>query len=431
VILPYIEFSDLEFNRVHTELLNREIPADTTKGIFDDLIANVGGIEYKFGTGGLHGSVENTIVRSIDGYQLVDVDVASYYPNLGIVNRFYPEHLGEDFCEVYLDIYRTRKTYAKGTPQNEAYKLALNGSYGNSNNQYSVLYDPQYTMAITLNGQLLLAMLIEVLIRAPGLQMIQANTDGVTYLCPEEHLEWTRGVIDWWQNLTGLELEENFYKAMYIRDVNSYIAEKEDGKVKRIGAYAYETAAENPGTRELPWHKDWSFRVVQMAAEAELVYNTPVDEFIRNHQDVYDFFGRTKINKSSKLELDGKEIPGTVRYYIANHGGRLEKVMPAAGPEGQFKRANTCPPGEYLAHHREHGNVWKEGIHTKNKSTYEKRRTAINSGWNVQLINEWDDYEWELAQGAGADHGLDINYDFYIREAKKLVNLQEMSYAHS
>lgn len=428
IILDCVEFDDLEFNRIHTELLNREIPAYSTKGVFDDLVANVDGVEYKFGTGGLHGSVENAIVRTSDTHQLVDVDVASYYPNLAIANNLYPEHLGPEFCSVYEGIYRTRKTYKKGTPENEAYKLALNGSYGLSNNIYSVLYDPQYMMSITLNGQLLLAMLVQALNRDPDLQMIQANTDGVTFLIPHKNIPWLGTVIEWWQNLTGLELEESRYQAMFIRDVNSYIALKEDGKVKRIGAYAYETAIENPGTRELPWHKDWSFRVVQMAAEAYLLHGTPISQYIRNHRDLYDFFGRTKVNKSTVLELDGKEIPGTIRYYISYDGGRLEKVMPAQGPEGQYKRSNGCSPGDYHRWHQENGNVWCEGIHTKNKSTYERRRIGINTGWNVAMVNHWNDTEWDYAEAAGVDHGLNINYDFYIREAEKLVNLREYNY---
>lgn len=44
--------------------------------------------------------------------------------------------------------------YAKGTPENAMLKLALNSVYGDSNNQYSVFYDPMYTMKITVNGQL-------------------------------------------------------------------------------------------------------------------------------------------------------------------------------------------------------------------------------------------------------------------------------------
>jgi len=66
---------------------------------------------------------------------------------------------------------------------------------------------------------------------------------------------------------TRLEFEHVLYQKMCIANVNSYIAVTQSGKVKRIGAYAYERASENPGTRELPWHKDHSAVVIAKAAE--------------------------------------------------------------------------------------------------------------------------------------------------------------------
>ena len=64
-------------------------------------------------------------------------------------------------------------------------KLALNGVYGDSNNVFSVFYDPLFTMSITLNGQLLLCLLAENLMEnVPGLKIIQCNTDGITVRIP-------------------------------------------------------------------------------------------------------------------------------------------------------------------------------------------------------------------------------------------------------
>lgn len=432
VIFPYVRFERREFQDVYdhlagTVLRGREIDDAvtevSTKGVFKDLVANVDGLEYKFGTGGIHASVDNRIISSSDRYQLVDVDVASYYPNLGIKNRLYPAHLGEEFCIAYEGVYHTRKTFPKGTTDNEAFKLGLNGAYGNSNNKFSPFFDPQYTMSITINGQLLLAMLVEQLIKTPGLRMIQANTDGVTYLCPREHLDHTRAVCDWWMATTQLELEEALYSRMFIRDVNSYIAEKEGGKLKRIGAYAYETALENPGTRELPWHKDWSFRIVAKAAEAALVRGEDLRRYIAGHVDVYDFFGRTKVPRGSSLQLGGETVPNTIRYYISEDGKPLEKVMPSAGTPGEYKRANKLTDEYFNAVMAEIGpGVWDERIHTKNKSVYEdERRIAMHAGWRVTMVNRFTEAEaYWFADGINE---LPINYEFYVQEAEKLCAL--------
>ena len=410
VIFPYVKFELPEFDRIHKWIAEQTIIE--TKGIFDELRTTIQGVEYKLGTGGLHASIHSGVVRSNDTHQLIDVDVASYYPNLAIKNKIYPAHLGEEFCSAYLSLYETRKTFPKKTAENEAYKLALNGAYGGSNNKYSPFFDMKYTMSITINGQLLLCMLVEQMIKIPGLQMIQCNTDGITYLCPREYLDHSRKVCRWWEDLTNLELEEALYSRMFIRDVNSYIAEYESGALKRIGAYAYVTAEEDPGTRELPYHKDWSARVVAKAAEAVLVRGEDVWTFIENHDDVYDFMLRTKVPRDSALEWGGEKVPNTIRYYISTDGDILEKVMPPKGEPGQYKRANSLTDAFYEQVMEEIGpGIWDERIHTKNKSIYETRRSGIHTGWNVRICNNLQGYTFE-----------DINYQWYIQEVDKLIS---------
>ena len=431
VILPYITFETPELQQMRDHLASKIITE--TKGVFTDLKVNLDGVDFKFGTGGLHGSVESQVVYTTDTHQIVDVDVASFYPNLGIVNQFYPEHLGVEFCDAYLDIYHKRGETKKGSARNGALKLALNGAYGGSNNEYSPFFDSKYTMSITINGQLLLCVLIEQMLKVPGLKMIQANTDGITYACPHEYIEHTRAVCRWWEQLTNLELEEVLYNRMFIRDVNNYMAEKTGGGIKRIGAYAYETALENPGTRELPFHKDWSARVVAMAAEAALVKGIDIKDFIHSHADLYDFMLRTKVPRSSSLEWGGTQVENTVRYYISIEGRELEKVMPAAGPIGAYKRANKLTDAFYNDVMNEIGpGVWDERIHTKNKSVYEIRRTAFHTGWKVSVCNTLPifacDADWIDECGNDIadiqdhqDFAADINYLWYIKEAEKLV----------
>lgn len=408
VILPYVQFDEPEFQRIHDYFASKIITE--TNGVFVDLNCSVRGMEYAFGTGGLHASVEKRIVREGHDRVLCDIDVKSYYPNLGIKNRLYPAHLGEEFCDAYEGVYHTRSTFKKGSPENESYKLALNGAYGGSNNEYSPFLDPMYTMSITINGQLLLCMLIEQLIKTPGLEIIQANTDGITYLCPVEYLDYVEEVKQWWQELTQLELEEVRYSMMAIRDVNSYLAVKTDGKIKRIGAYAYETALENPGTRELPWHKDWSMRVVAKAAEAALVRGVAPDQFLSRHNDGYDFMLRARANRGAILRLDGEQIQNTVRYSISHDGGVLEKVMEPNGPPGAYKRANGVPDHVFRQVTEEVGTAWDPRIHTKNKSVYEDRITGLHTGFKVALCNRIEDFDfWSL------------NMDFYRAEINKLV----------
>ena len=420
VIFPYIQFKEPEFERVKLWLSSQVITE--TKGVFKDLTATVNGFDYDFGTGGIHGSIDSTIVCSDDDYIIADWDVGGYYPELGGANKLYPEHLSEQFCVVNEELKQERKKYKKGTDLNKAIKLARNGAYGDSNNKYSSFYDPQYTMAITINGQLLLCMLAEQLIKIPGLTMIQINTDGLTVRCPRQYIEVMNNICKWWESFTCLELENVTYKRMFIRDVNNYIGEYEDGKVKRKGAYEY----------DLEWHQNHSMLIVPKAAEAALVHGKDIREFITNHPDIMDFMLRTKVGRSDQLILSDtmgnkKECQKITRYYISNEGGSLTKISPPAKGHkvGSWKRATKLTDEYYEAVNLEletnvrsglgteldtNGLPWDERINTKNRSKYNIRRTSINAGHLVETCNNIHD----------ADR-TNINFEFYINETKKLV----------
>jgi len=430
IILPYVQFERPEFNEVLDFFRGAVMNPDNIKGFFKGVSCTVDGFKFDFGAGGIHGSKHKTIVRESATHKLIDVDVASYYPNLAIANSFYPEHLSDKFCDIYLDVYNQRKSFAKKTPENAMLKLALNGVYGDSNSIHSPFYDPQYTMSITINGQLLLCMLAEQLMKIEGFEMVQINTDGLTFLCPNEYVDHMFAVCRWWEEKTKLVLEDAHYTTMAIRDVNSYLAVTTDGYVKRIGAYAYELASENPSTRELQWHKNQSCRVVAMAAEAALVHNKPIPEFIRNHQDKFDFMLRTKVPRSSRLELrtrvmwgddylmdNVKEVQRITRYCVTKTGGKLVKVMPYT--EKQLEQYRT---GQFYEH-KGHGAV---EIQSKPKSGMwlpidvppnspmripAEREIGINTNWLVTDCSKIENYNRD-----------DLNYDFYIAEARSLVD---------
>lgn len=283
----------------------------------------------------------------------------------------FPAHFGVQFCDTYDGVYIMRQGYAKGTGENLVFKLALNGVYGDSNNPYSSFYDPQYTMTITINGQLLLCMFAEQAIKIEGLELIQANTDGITVRLPRNRVDELEKIREWWQDLTKLELEEAVYDAMHIRDVNNYIAVYEGGKkVKRKGAYGH--------SKDLAWHQNHSMQVVAKAAEAALVHGRDIREFIYTHDDFYDFMMCVKVPRSSKLMWGDKQVQNISRYYISMDGDPLTKMMPPLAKNGP-----DAP--------------W--------------RSMSVNKGYTVTVCNN--------IKHASRDN---LNYEFYVAEAEKLVN---------
>ncbi|NCB13044.1 MAG: hypothetical protein EOM78_15595, partial [Erysipelotrichia bacterium] len=205
----------------------------------NSLHLNYKGFTFYLGTGGLHGSVESKFYDKSDDFLIIDVDVASYYPSIVIQNNLYPEHLGIEFVDIYKEIRDLRFSYKKGTSQNKMLKLTLNSTYGDTNNQFSPFYDFKMTLDITLNGQLMLCMLAEKLMQIDSVSLIQANTDGLTFQIAKKDKSKYKEISNKWQDFTGLELEEIIYEKLWIRDVNNYVALKENGEVKNIGAYKY------------------------------------------------------------------------------------------------------------------------------------------------------------------------------------------------
>ena len=365
-ILPWINFEHPEFNRVMNWLKAQTITE--TKGVFTDLTATVNGFTFVFGLGGIHGSMESVVVESDDENVIIDLDVTSYYPNLAITNGFHPAHLGKEFVSIYKHLFEQRKQYPKKSAESAMLKLALNGVYGDSNNQFSIFYDPLFTMSITLNGQLLLCLLAEGLMHIPGLRLIQVNTDGLTVRVPRANKMLVDLARAAWQTRTGLNLEEAVYKAMMIRDVNSYIGVFEDGSTKRKGAYEYKVG----------WHQNAGGLVVPKVAEKVLVDGAPIRETVEQWPEIMDFMLRTKVPRSSHLaiEWDGQQpqkIQNITRYYIAEGGGRLFKYMPPL------------------------------------KGKTEWRKIGVESGWGVQVCNDIND--------AGK---LPVDFDYYVREVEKL-----------
>lgn len=447
IIFPYIKFNHSEFQRVHNYLLSQVLTPDElitdngeivlgetikTKGAFKGLKAHVAGLDFYFGTGGIHASISAQHVRSGNGYKIRDIDVASLYPSIAIVNRLYPEHLGEAFVEAFASLPKERKEWQKkkGKKCNEANSLKLggNGAYGKSNDKFSCLFDPKFTMSITVNGQLMLAMLVEWLVTVPTLQIIQANTDGITYRIHEDYIPQAVELERQWQAFTMLVLEDVEYSDMWIRDVNNYIAKPVTAEgsnevvLKQKGAYWHPESGDryhdSISEQQPPaWHKDLGNLVSIKAAVAAMVHGVDPELYIKFHTDKFDFMKRIKVGRSDVLTLHGTELQRNTRYYVAKGGGRMVKIAPPAkgAVVGAYKRANGVTDAIHAAVMAEliaagTPNAWDERIHTKNKSRYEMRETQIEAGWLVEECNDASTFDWNR-----------VDYDYYLQEARKLI----------
>ena len=407
IILPKIFYRTEPFQAVH-EWFKNQVVYPKREGERPKLETTLGNLQFHFGLGGVHASVSNSKFESTETHIIKDIDVTGMYVSVAIANGFYPEHLGQDFTVAYRQLQKDRAQYKKGTTMNAVLKLAGNGVYGKSNDVYSCFYDPKYTYTVTVNGQLQLIQLVEVLSLIPGLELIQANTDGITVRMPRAVDAYFQAwKLDWEQN-TGLKLEEVEYDKVWIRDVNNFIMVEKSGKIKRKGAYWYPIEEKD---YEGWYNKDFSNMSAQKGVEQCLLHGLKPEQVVRLITNPFDFMLRYKTNAGSKVYIGGREMTKTLRYYVSTKGEKGYKLATPKGKIGDWKRKNGLKDSEFnkILSETPYGS-WNEKIHTKNKSRYVENRTNIENGRLIKECNHASKFDWS-----------DVDYDYYAQEIRKLL----------
>lgn len=284
-----------------------------------ELKIDINGNIYQMGIGGLH-SCESSISHSASENEILkDVDVVSYYPNIILNQQLYPEHLGIPFLHVYDKIVRTRIAAKQAGDKvvADSLKITINGSFGKLGSKYSILYSPNLLIQVTVSGQLSLLMLIERLELA-GIRVVSANTDGVVIKCPRVKETVMNHVIKQWEIDTGFETEDVLYKKLFSRDVNNYLALKEDGSFKLKGIFSNPWGSKKPTSERLS--KNPSNSICIEALQAYLLDNTPIMTTLHQCRDITKFLTvRTVAGGAAKVWHDGKVdyLGKSIRWYYA------------------------------------------------------------------------------------------------------------------
>jgi len=325
IILPYIEFKTATFQNLLKKFQGVVLYPGETKGGFKYSV-QYKGVKTDYGLGGVHGARTSKVYNSTEDMVIMTSDVVSFYPNLAIKNGWAPAHLPkEEFCNLYEWFFEERKKIPKSDPKNYVYKIILNSTYGLSNDENSFLYDPEFTMRITINGQLSLTMLYEMICEEiPGAIPLMQNTDGLETMIPREYVEKYMEICARWEKITNLQLEHDTYSKIVLGDVNNYIAVTESGKSKCKGRFEYENLA---------LHKNKSFLIIPKALHAYFVDGIKPEKFIMENLNIFDFCGGVKIKGDWRFqeqrivngEYEEKNLQHTVRYFISNSGSKIIK----------------------------------------------------------------------------------------------------------
>ena len=276
----------------------------------------IGNSIYNMGIGGLHSTEKKQCFASNDEYILIDRDVASYYPQIILNQRLYPDHIGKEFLDVYQSIV-DKRLKAKATPGKiakstaDSLKITINGAFGKLGSEYSCLYAPQLLLQVTLTGQLSLLLLIE-MIENRGISVVSANTDGIVVKCPI-HRQWDlQEEVIHWEKITQFTTEETVYKAIYSRDVNNYIAIGDQGDFKAKGSYVCDLSMKNKDRESLM--KNPEFTICNEAVMLFLRDGISIEKTIRTCQDIRKFVAVRKVNGGAIK--NGEYLGKVVRWYI-------------------------------------------------------------------------------------------------------------------
>ena len=332
-----IQFKTEVFKKLNV-FYNKKIPS-IKDGLENVLL--VQDIEVKYGLGGVHGCISNGVYQSDDEYIIKTFDVISLYPNLPIVYKFYPLQLGKQFPSIYKEkIVDVRMVEKAKDPKDQnktliaGFKEAANVPYGKSNSEFSFLYDPLYTMKTVVAGQFCISKLIEMLLEIPNCQLLMVNTDGGEIKIHRKYENLFFKICKEWEKLTSLQLEYDEYRQLIIRDVNNYMGEYLNGKVKRKGVFKLNEELINDGE----YHKNFSFDIIKIAVSNYFLKEIPVQKTIRECEDIYKFCGYKKFKGDDYCLYTSPEnsqitFYSIIRYFVSKNGGTLLKMYAKGSQE--------------------------------------------------------------------------------------------------
>ena len=384
IIFPHICFKTKQLQDL-LEDMKKVVIYRTNKDAFEKVIQFYG-TTYTIATGGLHSQDRPAVLTSTDKYTYVHYDISSFYPSVMVAYNIAPKHLNNNVFVKMVDYFRLTRIKCKHTKDEdglvvagvhnklaaEALKIVINAIYGKFGFEMFFLFDRFAQMQVTINGQLMVMMVVEAL-ELDGIHVVSANTDGIIVKLPKDKEEDFKRITDDWcaQNKLGADSER--YKLFVTRDINNYFDIQSNDKVEYKGGL-------DPKQYLKDLKKGYDMPIVAKAVFEYFAHGTPVMETLRNHKDILDFCKTQNVGKQfevvyQKVE-NGKVIDihsqRHVRFYVSTKG-----VI-----------------------------IMKENVNSN-------QRSVLASGKPVIILNKLDDKDISLRN---------IDYKYYYEEAYKIIN---------
>ena len=256
--------------------------------------------------GGIHSNEKGRFLKPKSNELYIQLDIGSQYPNALRKYKVEPPHL-KGWNNLIISKIERRLNYKKlfqetkdpkfGSLQ-EMGKLSLNGGmFGRLNTKNDWQEYPFGLAQVTIGCQLEILMTTEILLKN-NIRVVSQNTDGLDVIIEKEKLDLLFDLIEKIEKQIGnFELgnfEYTVFEWIAQTSVNDYIAKKIGNFVNRQykeSTPEYKLKGDFEIDKEL--HKNSSFTIFPLAYFNYFANNIPVEEFINNHNDIYDFFARS------------------------------------------------------------------------------------------------------------------------------------------
>lgn len=384
VIFPHIRFQTKELQELLSDM-KTIVTYRTNKESFSRVV-KFKGSTYTFAMGGIHSQDVSSVFTSSDKYTYIHYDISSFYPSVMVAYKICPKHLNQKVFTKMVDYFRTTRIKCKHTKDEveqcikgvhnklsaEALKIVINAIYGKFGSDKFWLYDRFAQLQVTINGQLMVMMVIEAL-ELNGIHVVSANTDGIIVKLPNDKRYVFKQITDEWckQNQLGADSEE--YDKFVARDINNYLDKQKDGCIEYKGSL-------DPKQYIKDLKKGYDMPIVAKAVENYFLNGKPVMETLRDSTDIFDF---------CKTQAVGEQFEFV---YFKNENGKVDKVY------GQ---------------HNNRFYVANKGVILQKEHTVTKKRSNLAGGLPVVILNTLDDVPIE---------NRDINYRYYYDEAYKIID---------
>ncbi len=266
-----------------------------------------------------------------------------------------PKHLNQKVFTKMVDYFRTTRLKCKHTSDEEemlitgvpnklsaeALKIVINAIYGKFGSETYFLYDRFAQMQVTINGQLMVMMVIESLELA-GIHVISANTDGIIVKLYKDKEEQFKTITDSWCQFNKMTADSERYKIFITRDINNYLNVQTNGNIEFKGAL-------DPKQYLKDLKKGYDMPVVAIAVFEYLINNVPVMTTLRNHKDILDFCKTQNVGRQFDVVYDvcdkGKithvHSQRHVRFYVSTKGIIIQKENKTSGARSRLAGGNT------------------------------------------------------------------------------------------